>query len=193
MNAAGDYSAAYCILHTSSSVHTGHGMTFTIGRGNDLVIAAIPYYARRLLNRPLSSLVCDFGATWHSLVSDSQVRWVGPEKGVVHLALGAVVNAIWDLWAKVVGKPVWRLVSEMTPEEVIQCIPFRYIDDAVSPEEAVSMLREAETDKANRLRDALSDQAVPAYTTSAGWLGYGRDKMQMLLQDAVKRDIDTSN
>ena len=157
------------------------------------VIAAIPYYARRLLDRPLLSLVCGFGATWHSLVSDSQVRWVGPEKGVVHLALGAAVNAVWDLWAKVVGKPVWKLVSEMTPEKVVRCIPFRYIDDAVSPEEAVSMLREAETDKANRLQDALNDQAVPAYTTSAGWLGYGRDKMQMLLQDAVKRDIDTSN
>ena len=184
MNVAGDYSAAYCILRTSSPSHAGHGMTFTIGRGNDLVIAAIPYFAHRLVNKPLSTLVSNFGATWSSLVSDSQVRWVGPEKGVTHLAVGAVANAIWDLWAKVLGKPVWRVVSEMTPEEVIRCVPFRYIEDAVTPAEAVAILQDGEKDKPSRIKDAEGSQAVPAYTTSAGWIGYGRDKMRQLLQDA---------
>ncbi|KAL9057236.1 MAG: hypothetical protein Q9162_002440 [Coniocarpon cinnabarinum] len=184
MNAAGDYSAAYCILRTDSAEHAGHGMTFTIGRGNDLVIHAIPYFAKRLLNKPISALVANFGATWNTLVSDSQVRWVGPEKGVTHLAVGAVVNAIWDLWAKALGMPVWKVVSQMTPEEVVRCVPFRYIEDAVTPAEATAILKESEQGKSDRLRDAETDQAVPAYTTSAGWLGYGKDKMKQLLQQA---------
>lgn len=185
MNAAGDYSSAYCILHTDSPSHTGHGMTFTIGRGNDLVCAAIPYFAGRLINRPLSSLVADFGATWHNLVSDSQVRWVGPEKGVTQLALGAVVNAVWDLWAKVLGKPVWRVVAEMTPEELVRCIDFRYIEDAITPAEAIDMLKSVEAGKADRVREAEASRAVPAYTTSAGWLGYSKDKMQRLLRETL--------
>ena len=184
MNAAGDYSAAYCILRTDSPQHSGHGMTFTIGRGNELVIAAIPHFTKRLLNKSLSSLVDNFGATWNSLVADSQVRWVGPEKGVTHLAAGAVTNALWDLWAKVLGMPVWKVVSSMTPEEVVRCIPFRYIEDAITPDEATNMLRASEKDKLDRLRDAENSQAVPAYTTSAGWIGYGKDKMRQLLQEA---------
>ncbi|KAF4122114.1 L-galactonate dehydratase [Geosmithia morbida] len=184
MNAAGDYSSAYCILKTDSD-YTGHGMTFTIGRGNDIVCDAIVHVAGRLKGRTLSSLVADWGKTWRHLVNDSQLRWIGPEKGVIHLALGAVVNAVWDLWAKVLGKPVWRIVADMTPEELVRCIDFRYITDAITPEEAVALLREQEPTKPARIQDALDSRAVPAYTTSAGWLGYGEDRMRSLLRETL--------
>jgi L-galactonate dehydratase len=120
-------------------------------------------------------------------VSDSQLRWIGPEKGVIHLALGAVVNAIWDLWAKTLNKPVWRIVADMTPEEFVQCIDFRYITDAITPEEAVKLLKGEEEGKKKRLQDALDSKAVPAYTTSAGWLGYGEAKMKGLLQETLSK------
>lgn len=184
MNAAGDYSSAYCILQTDSE-YSGHGMTFTIGRGNEIVCQAIDHLADRIKGRTLSSLVADWGKTWRHLVNDSQLRWIGPEKGVIHLALGAVVNAVWDLWAKVLGKPVWRIVADMTPEEFVRCIDFRYITDALTPDEAVALLREAEPTKAARVAEALNSRAVPAYTTSAGWLGYGEDKMKALLQETL--------
>ncbi|KAH6887589.1 enolase C-terminal domain-like protein [Thelonectria olida] len=184
MNAAGNYSSAYCIIETDSEF-TGHGMTFTIGRGNDIVCAAINHVADRLQGRTLSSLVANWGETWRYLVSDSQLRWIGPEKGVIHLALGAVVNAVWDLWAKSLGKPVWRIVADMSPEEFVNCIDFRYITDAITPEEAVAMLKETEATKPQRLQDAINNRAVPAYTTSAGWLGYGEDKMKGLLQETL--------
>ena len=136
--------------------------------------------------KTLESLVANWGQTWRYLVSDSQLRWIGPEKGVIHLALGAVVNAIWDLWAKTVGKPVWRIVAEMTPEEFVRCIDFRYLTDAITPEEAIEMLRKEEGSKAKRIEDAERSRAVPAYTTSAGWLGYGEDKMKVLLKETLK-------
>ncbi|OAQ74136.1 mandelate racemase/muconate lactonizing enzyme family protein [Pochonia chlamydosporia 170] len=184
MNAAGDYSSAYCILQTDSE-YSGHGMTFTIGRGNDIVCAAIVHVAERLKGKTLSSLVANWGKTWRYLVSDSQLRWIGPEKGVIHLALGAVVNAVWDLWGKVLGKPVWRIVADMTPEQYVECIDFRYITDAITPEEALAMLKESEGGKAKRIEEALNSKAVPAYTTSAGWLGYGEDKMKALLRETL--------
>lgn len=209
MNAAGDYSAAYCLLHTSSSpgasgeadrstkasrnpTPVGHGMTFTIGRGNEIVCTAMPYFAAQLVDMPLSQVVGNFGATWRKLVSDSQVRWVGPEKGVTQLALGAVVNAIWDLWAKVVNKPVWRLVAEMEPEELVSCLNWKYCEDVLGPStgpeagvEVLRILREAVLGKDERMKEAYANKAVPAYTTSAGWLGYGKEKMQRLLQETM--------
>ncbi|KAI9722494.1 MAG: L-galactonate dehydratase [Chrysothrix sp. TS-e1954] len=197
MNAAGDYSAGYCILHTSipntgnstQPPPKGHGMTFTIGRGNELITAAIPLIAEaKLLNKSLSSLVGEnFSKTWRSLTSgDSQLRWVGPEKGVVHLAAAAIVNALWDLWAKVLGKPVWRLVADMTPEEIVHgCLDFRYVTDAITQDEALRILREAREGGRweARVKDAETNEAVPAYTTSAGWLGYSIEKMRGLLRD----------
>jgi len=186
MNAAGDYSAAYCILQTDSPF-SGHGMTFTIGRGNDIVCAAINHVADRIKGRTLSSLVADWGKTWRHLVADSQLRWIGPEKGVIHLALGAVVNAIWDLWAKTLNKPVWRIVADMTPAEFVRCIDFRYITDAITPEEAIALLENAEKGKAGRIADAEESRAVPAYTTSAGWLGYGEAKMKGLLEETLAK------
>lgn len=161
--------------------------TFTIGRGNEIVCAAILGIAERISGRTLDSLVKDWGETWRFLVSDSQFRWIGPEKGVTHLALGAVVNAIWDLWAKSLGKPVWRIVAEMTPDELVRCIDFRYITDAITPEEAIAMLKEQEGSKAGRMEEAEKSQAVPAYTTSAGWLGYGEDRMKSLLEDTLSQ------
>jgi L-galactonate dehydratase len=133
----------------------------------------------------LDSLVRDWGKTWRYLVNDSQLRWIGPEKGVTHLALAAVVNALWDLWAKTLGKPVWRIVADMTPEEFVRCIDFRYITDAITPEEAVALLKVEEGGKAERIKDAEQSRAVPAYTTSAGWLGYGDDKMKGLLEETL--------
>ena len=137
------------------------------------------------MDKNLEDLVADWGKTWRYLVSDSQLRWIGPEKGVIHLALGAVVNALWDLWAKVLDKPVWRIVADMTPEELVRCIDFRYITDALTPEEAIALLKEVEPTKKDRILEAENNQAVPAYTTSAGWLGYSEAKMTQLLQDSV--------
>ena len=160
--------------------------TFTIGRGNDIVCLAIENLATRLKGRTLESLTANWGQTWRYLVSDSQLRWIGPEKGVIHLALGAVVNALWDLWAKVLQKPVWRIVAEMSPQEFVRCVDFRYITDAITPEEAIEMLCKEESGKAQRLQEAENNHAVPAYTTSAGWLGYGEDKMERLLQETLE-------
>jgi len=188
MNAAGDYSSAYCILYTDSK-YTGHGMTFTIGRGNDIVCRAIDLLAPMIVGKSLNDLTTNWGKTWRYLVSDSQLRWIGPEKGAIHLALGAVVNALWDLWAKTLNKPVWRIVAEMTPEEVVRCVDFRYISDALTSDEAVEMLKRVEKEgggKAQRIKDAEESQAVPGYTTSAGWLGYPEDKMRALLEEGVK-------
>lgn len=184
MNAAGDYSAAYCILYTDTD-YTGHGMTFTIGRGNEIVCTAIPLLVDRIKGHTLDSLTSNWGRTWRYIVSDSQLRWIGPEKGVIHLALGAVVNAIWDLWAKILNKPVWRIVADMTPAEVVSCIDFRYITDALTPEEALAILTKSAEGKAVRIKEAENSKAVPAYTTSAGWLGYSQDKMRSLLQQTL--------
>lgn len=138
-----------------------------------------------IVGKSLDSLTADWGKTWRYLTSDSQLRWVGPEKGVIHLALGAVVNALWDLWAKTLGKPVWKVIADMTPEEVVRCIDFRYITDALTEEEAIQLLKDVQPGKEERIQEALQNRAVPAYTTSAGWLGYGEDKMKRLLQESV--------
>ncbi|KAK9469514.1 enolase C-terminal domain-like protein [Lipomyces arxii] len=184
MNDAGDYSSAYVILKTNEEL-TGHGMTFTIGRGNDIVCMAIKNVANRLVGKTLSELTADMGKTWRYLVGDSQLRWIGPEKGVIHLALGAVVNALWDLWAKYEHKPLWKLIADFTPEEFVRCIDFRYITDSLKPEEAIAMLETTESGKADRIAEAYENRAVPAYTTSAGWLGYDDEKMKSLLRETL--------
>lgn len=138
-----------------------------------------------VVGKDLDEITSNWGKTWRYLVSDSQLRWIGPEKGVIHLALGAVVNALWDLWAKTLQKPVWRIVADMTPAEVVKCIDFRYITDALTPEEALALLEEVAPGKEERIKDAEANRAVPAYTTSAGWLGYGEDKMRGLLEETL--------
>ncbi|GJN74680.1 mandelate racemase/muconate lactonizing enzyme family protein [Purpureocillium lilacinum] len=189
MNPGPNYSAAYLILKTNTSLH-GHGFSFTIGRGNNLCVEAARMIAQRLVGRSLGDLTANMGKTWRHLVSDSQLRWVGPEKGVVHLGLSACVNALWDLWARFLNKPVWKLVSDMTPEEFVDCIDFRYILDAISPQEAVGLLRENEKTKSSRLDEAKRNRAVPAYTTQAGWLGFTDDKMVQLIQSNIDVGMD---
>jgi L-galactonate dehydratase len=181
MNLAPDYSAAYIILQTSTAL-TGQGFAFTIGRGNNLVCEGARMIADRLVGKTLAELTADMGKTWRYLADDSQLRWVGPEKGVIHMGLSACVNALWDMWARYVNKPVWELVTDMTPAEFVRCIDFRYIEDAITPKEALELLEGLEGTKAKRLADAKANVAVPAYSTQAGWLGYSDEKMEKLMR-----------
>jgi L-fuconate dehydratase len=184
MNRDPDYSAAYVMLHTNHPELVGHGLTFTIGRGNEWCVAAAQTLAERLVGRDLASITADLGAFWYEMVGDSQLRWVGPEKGVVHLAVAAVVNAVWDLYARAEGKPLWRLLVDMTPAELVRCIPFRYITDALTPAEALAILEQSVPHKATRIA-TMHAQGYPAYTTSAGWIGYSDDKVRQLCHEAI--------
>lgn len=180
-----DYSAAYVILHTDGPDGLeGHGLTFTLGRGNELCVAGIQALAPLVTGRTLEEIRTDMAGFWRRLTSDSQLRWVGPEKGVIHLATAAVVNAVWDLWAKLQGKPLWKLLTDMTPEELVGCIDFRYIDDVLRPADAVVILRERAAGRAAREAEMLRD-GYPAYTTSAGWLGYSDDEIRRLCREGV--------
>jgi L-fuconate dehydratase len=184
MNPDPDYSAAYVILKTDHpNKIEGHGLTFTIGRGNELCVAAIKSLSYLLIGKDLVSLSSDMGAFWKMITGDSQLRWLGPEKGVIHLATGAIVNAVWDLYAKVEQKPLWKLLADMTPEELVKCIDFTYITDAITPEEALAILQKNESTKQERI-DILLKNGYPAYTTSAGWLGYSDEKMRRLCKEA---------
>jgi L-fuconate dehydratase len=167
----------------------GHGLTFTIGRGNEICVAAIRALAPLVLGQTLESFAADMGAFWRRMVGDSQLRWIGPEKGAIHLATAAIVNAVWDLWAKKQGKPVWKLLVDMTPEEVVRCIDFRFITDALTPEEALEILRRNEAGRAARQAEMERD-GFPAYTTAAGWLGYDDEKMRRLCRDAIAAGWD---
>ncbi len=184
MNPDPDYSAAYCILETDRPELEGHGLTFTIGRGNDICCAAIEALAPLVEGLELDWIKEDAGRFWRHVTGDSQLRWIGPEKGVIHLATGAVVNAVWDLWAKAEGKPLWRLIGEMTPEEIVRLIDFRYITDCITPEEAVALLTRRMRGKVERFA-ALEAEGYPCYTTSAGWLGYSDEKLERLCHEAV--------
>lgn len=187
MNPDPDYSAAYVILHTDRSDElAGHGMTFTIGRGNDLCVAAIEALAPLIVGRTLESFTTDMAGFWRHITGDSQLRWVGPDKGVIHLATAAVVNAIWDLWAKIEGKPLWKLVADMSPEQLVGCLDFRYLTDVLTPVEAIKILKQQEPTKADRIA-ALQKDGYPAYTTSAGWLGYDDDKLRRLCRDCLSQ------
>ncbi len=184
MNPDPDYSAAYIILKTNCTNNTeGHGLTFTIGRGNELCVAAIESLSHLILGKRLSEFTANMGAFWKMITGDSQLRWLGPEKGVIHLATGAIVNAVWDLYAKVEKKPLWKLLADMTPEKLVKCIDFTYITDAITPQEALAMLQENEGTKKDRI-DVLLEKGYPAYTTSAGWLGYSDEKMKRLCREA---------
>jgi L-fuconate dehydratase len=178
-----DYSAAYVILKTNSDLE-GHGLTFTIGRGNELCVAAIEAIAPLIKGKSLESFTKDMGAFYGLITGDSQLRWVGPEKGVIHLATAAVVNAVWDLFAKAEGKPLWKLLVDMSPEELVRCINFRYVTDAITPEEALAMLKEKEATKAEREAE-MRQNGYPAYITSAGWLGYSDEKIRQLCSEAL--------
>lgn len=187
MNSTSDYSATYVTLETDSADGLqGHGLTFTIGRGNDLCVEAVKALSKLFVTgRTLESITANFGAYWHEIVAgDCQLRWVGPEKGVVHLATAAIINAIWDLWAKKEGKPIWKLLVDMSPEELVRCIDFTFLTDVLTPQEAIAMLRRVAPGKAAREKEML-EQGYPGYTTAAGWLGYSEEKMRRLAREAV--------
>ena len=180
-----DYSAAYVILRTDHPDEIeGHGLTFTIGRGNELCVAAVRSLAPLVRGLALEEIQRDMAGFYRRLTSESQLRWVGPEKGVIHLATAAVVNAVWDLYAKTEGKPLWQLLADMTPEELVSCIDFRYITDAITPDEALGTLREHAPTRSAREVELLRD-GYPAYTTSAGWLGYSDETIRNLCREGI--------
>jgi L-fuconate dehydratase len=184
MNPDPDYSAAYAILETDTPGLEGHGLTFTIGRGNEICCRAIDALARSVVGLELDWIRENPARFWRHVTSDSQLRWIGPDKGAIHLATAAVVNAAWDLWAKAENKPLWRLVSDMSPAELVRCIDFRYITDCIAPEEALAFLQDKQAGKEARRADLLAN-GYPCYTTSAGWLGYSDEKLRHLCQEAV--------
>ena len=186
MNPDPDYSAAYVRLCTDSDDDlVGHGFVFTIGRGNDVQVAAIEALRDHVVGREVEEVLDDMGATWRALVHDSQLRWLGPEKGVMHMAVGAVVNALWDLKAKRAGLPLWQLLARMTPRELVDLVDFRYLTDALTPEEAVRLLEAAAPGRAEREAELLRT-GYPAYTTTPGWLGYSDEKLARLCREAVE-------
>jgi L-fuconate dehydratase len=186
MNPDPDYSAAYVEIHTDAADGlVGHGFVFTIGRGNDVQVAAIEALASHLVGRDVDTLLADMGGTWRELVHDSQLRWLGPEKGVMHMAIGAVVNALWDLLAKRAGRPLWQVLASMTPEQLVDLVDFRYLTDALTPDEALQILRAAEPGRAEREAQLLRE-GYPAYTTTPGWLGYDDEKLARLCHEAVE-------
>lgn len=178
-----DYSAAYVVISTDSE-SSGHGLTFTIGQGNDLCCSAIELLGRSLLGRNLSDITSAMGDWWRSVVNHSQLRWLGPEKGVIHLATAALVNAVWDLWAKVEGKPVWQLVADLEPAHLLSCLDLRYVRDMVDEVQALEMLIKMQTGKTARIAE-LQQDGYPAYITSAGWLGYPEAKVRDLCRSSL--------
>jgi len=185
MNLDPDYSAAYVRVVTDADDGLeGHGFVFTIGRGNDVQVAAIAALADHLVGRSTEEILDNMGATWRAFVWDSQLRWLGPEKGVMHMAIGAVVNALWDLKAKRAGLPLWQLLARMTPEQIVELIDFRYLTDALTADDALGILRAAQPGRAEREAQLLAS-GYPAYTTTPGWLGYSDEKLVRLAREAV--------
>lgn len=181
-----DYTAGYCLVKTTDPNLTGYGMTFTGGKGTELVCEAIEIFGKRIIGRTLEEIFSNFGATWRHLILDPQFRWLGPERGITQMALGALVNALFDLWARYLGKPVWKMIADFTPEEVVRLIDFRYITDALTPEEALDILREGQKGREERIKVIEENKAVPAYTTTAGWLGYSDEKAEALLHQTLE-------
>lgn len=180
-----DYSAAYCVLHTDSDLK-GYGLTFTLGRGNELCVSAARYLAGFVENRRLSALTDDLRTFSRQLTDDSQFRWLGPEKGVTHLAAAALINAVWDLYARQQNKPLWRLLASMTPEQIVRLVDFRYIDDAITEEEALTLLQTQRAGREARIAD-LEHCGYPAYTTSVGWFGFSDEKVRSLCHEALSQ------
>jgi L-fuconate dehydratase len=178
-----DYSAAYCILDTDSELK-GYGLTFTLGRGNELCVAAARYLAGFVEGRRLSAITDDLRTFSRQLTDDSQFRWLGPEKGVTHLAAAALINAVWDLYARQQSKPLWQLLADMSPEEIVRLVDFRYIDDAITEEEALALLKSKRTGREARIAE-LEKTGYPAYTTSVGWFGFSDEKVRSLCHEAL--------
>ena len=182
MNPDPDYSAAYLTLRTDAP-DEGTALVFTIGRGNDVQSAAISVLAPHLVGRDVEETLADLGGIYRELTHDSQLRWLGPEKGVMTMAIGAVVNALWDLRARREGRPLWLTLASLTPEELLDLVDLRYLEDALTREEALEILRRGAEGKQQRIA-ALRERGVPAYTTTPGWLGYSDEKLTRLLHEA---------
>jgi L-fuconate dehydratase len=188
MNPNPDYSAAYLVLRTDASDGAGelagHAHVFTIGRGNDIQIAALRVLEPFLAGRDLDETLSDLGGLSRRLIGDSPLRWLGPERGVVHMAIGAVLNACWDLAARRAGKPLWRLLADLSPAEIVSMVDFRYLADALTPDEALALLERGAAGKAERA-EILERDGYPAYSTTPGWLGYSDELMAELCAQAV--------
>lgn len=185
MNKDPDYSLAYVVLSTDHADGLeGHGFTFTIGRGNELCVQGIRAYQPLVVGRDLEDIIRDFRAFSRSLTNESQLRWLGPEKGVIQMAAAAILNAVWDLYAKMENKPLWKLLADMPAEELVNVIDFRYITDAITPEEALDMLQRLVPTRAYRERE-MRWTGYPAYTTSAGWYGYSDDEVRRLIREGL--------
>ena len=182
----GNHSAAYIVLETDTGLR-GCGLAFTIGSGNNVVVAAIEELIDRtqLIGTSLESITSSMGEFWQRLANDSQLRWLGPQKGVIHLATAAVVNAVWDLWAKKENKPLWRLLTDLSPEQIVDCIPWQHISDALRPEEALAMLQASKASQQERI-DELRERGYPAYTTSTGWMGYSDEQIRELCRAGIR-------
>ena len=183
MNPEPDYSATYVSVHTSGG-SVGYGLAFTVGRGNDVQVAAVRALAPLVVGLPVADVLGDLAGFSRRLTGDSQLRWLGPEKGAIHMAAGAIVNAVWDLYGRREGKPVWRLLSELSPEQLVDLVDFRYLSDALTRDEALGILRRAEPGRAERTA-MLLEHGYPAYTTTPGWLGYSDEKLVRLAKEAV--------
>jgi L-fuconate dehydratase len=183
MNKDPDYSATYVVLKTGSGIE-GHGLAFTNGRGNEICVSAVRAFAHLVIGRRLDSITSDFATFWKQLACETQIRWLGPEKGVTHMAMAAIINAVWDLYAKSENKPLWKLLADMSPREIVSAVDFRYITDALTPDEAIAILEKNESTKAAREAELLRD-GYPAYTTSVGWLGYSDEKVRGLCREAL--------
>ena len=179
-----DYSAAYVILSVQGLQYQGHGLTFTLGRGTEVVVSAIRSMSAMLVGKKLLQVLTDFGKFWHLLTNESQLRWIGPEKGVVHLATAAIINALWDLWGKIEGKPVWKLLCDMSPEEIVSLLDFTHMTDELTKEEALSILNGKVSSRAQREADIVAN-GYPLYITSIGWLGYTDDQVSALCKKAL--------
>jgi len=181
----GDYSASYVELRTDGGP-TGAGFTFTNGRGNEITCAAITALSHHVVGRTLAEIADEPVEFWRSLTADVQLRWLGPEKGVIHMAAGALVNAVWDLRAKVAGMPLWRLLAELPSEELVRTVDFHHIIDAITPAEALEILERGRDGLADRLA-LLDREGFPSYTTSVGWLGYPDEKVRDLTRAAYQQ------
>jgi L-fuconate dehydratase len=181
----GDYSAVYVTLETDGA-HAGYGLTFTNGHGTEIGVVAAQALARLTVGQELEEITADFRGFYRRLTQDPQLRWIGPEKGIVHMTTGAVLNAIWDLWARREGKPVWKLLADLTPQQTVDCVPFTWITDALTPDQALALLEKNAATRAGREAE-MRRSGFPAYTTSTGWLGYPDEKVRRLCREAVAR------
>lgn len=179
-----DYSTAYVIISVRGLHHEGHGFTFTLGRGTEVVLRAVSSLTPLLLGKSLVSIYSDFGVFWHTLVNESQLRWIGPEKGVVHLATAAIINALWDLWGKIENKPVWKVLCDLSPDEIVSLVDFTHLTDTLTKDEAIEILKRNAPTRALREKE-LKEKGFPAYITSIGWLGYDEEKIRDLCKLAI--------